>query len=91
MFFFLSLSTCNSRRRCLPLSSRNKWDDWDVQSWNDMTQQTPAIMCSDNPKFTGGVQVTPIGQLPAWMTYNAAAPPVFAPPPPPQMYAPGAK
>ena len=68
----------------------NKWEEWDVRSWNDLTQQSPSVMLSDAPSFTGGVQVTPVGQLPVYMTYNAEAPPEFTPPPPPQLYAPGA-
>ena len=45
----------------------HEWSSWDKQSWKDLLKR-PEILLSDHDRFTGGVFVANISNLPPFMT-----------------------
>jgi hypothetical protein len=43
------------------------WSDWDKKSWADL-QSDPHVVLSDKKKFTSGVPIQPLVNLPIYMT-----------------------
>ena len=34
-----------------------KWESWDIESWQDLVARSPAVLLSDDLQFTNNVQV----------------------------------
>lgn len=57
------LSMNGMSRDCIPESQQIGWDEWDKQSWDDLTARQCPILCSDDAKIAKRFNIPTIVNL----------------------------